>query len=215
MRRFPRLLAASSALAALALFFPLGPSPHLAEAATKDARSGGDQGADLMALAPNFSQANEDSIVLLSNTSNSPIRALMSVSDRTQDILGCNMKTLMPGDQIIMYVLTRSSLSIDSVANILSVKVLGLSTGGSILGNLGSRAGLGGQIAQVDQTTGETHSMVPMLETSVPSAERQAIIDACISTGFGTSMAGGSDVVTTTQPAGWVGTKKQTSNSKH
>ena len=61
--------------------------------------------------------------------------------------------------------------------------------------------------------------MVPMLQTgSISGAERQAIIDSCISAGFTTSQAGGNDVVTTTQPAGWVGTKKQqatTSNSKH
>jgi hypothetical protein len=154
---------------------------------------------DLLGIAFNFSNAGEDSIVFLTNTNpGSSIRAVLTAWDRSGALAGCGARTLKPGEQGVLYVLTSAK---DWVENILSVKVYGLAAS-SKPGKLQPIEGLAGQIAQVEQATGATKSLVGMIAVASSSDDRQSELDQCLATGP-LSVLGDDNIVSTQPPNKW------------
>lgn len=156
---------------------------------------------DLLGVAFNFSNAGEDSIVFLTNTNpSSSIRAVVTAWDRSGLLAGCGARILKSGEQGVMYVITSAR---DWADNILSVKVFGLATNGGKSSKPQPLEGLAGQIAQVDQATGATRSMVGMIAVASSSEERQSVVEECSATGPLSSLGNDDNIVTTQHPSKW------------
>ena len=71
-----------------------------------------------------------------------------------------------------MYVIT--SAATDLADSVLNVRVIGLSSNGTLFGDITNQDGLQGQIAQVDAVSGATKSIVPLIETPSLRSDRQS-----------------------------------------
>jgi hypothetical protein len=161
---------------------------------------------DLTGVAYNFNGASEDSIVFLTNTdAGHAIRAVVTARDSTGALIGCGIKVLQPGGSGVVYIITSANTASDWSENVLNVKVFGLTATGTMFTKVASQDGLAGTIAQVDSGSGATKSIVPLIETPALVDDRQAQMDECLTPGAGNAlaMAGGTNIVTTEQPAKW------------
>ena len=180
-------------------------SAPTAEAAREKA-SANSNAVDLLGVAYNFNGANEDSIIFLTNTNaNDPIRAVVTARDSTGSLVGCGIKVLQPGASGVVYVVTSASKASDWAENVLNLRVMGVAGNGTLFAKVGSQDGLMGQLAQVDAANGATKSIVPLIESPAVASARQAQIDECLTPGAGNglALAGGTNIVTTEQPAKW------------
>ena len=178
-------------------------SAPAAEAAND--KSSKSSGVDLTGVAYNFVGAQEDSIIFLTNTDASKaVRAIVTAHDTTGALVGCGVKTLQPGSAGIVYVVT-SSKSTPWAETVLNIKVFGLSATGTLFNKVSSQDGLKGQIAQVNGNSGETRSIVPLIESPSLDSDRQAQLDECFTPGAAGSIAtlNGGNVITTEMPAKW------------
>ncbi|MCC7106442.1 MAG: hypothetical protein IT307_14995 [Chloroflexi bacterium] len=207
MSRIPKVLVAAAVMAGNILGFS-GLAAQPAEAASNT------QAPVLKGAAFNWKAANEDSLVYLTNTQNSLIRALVTARDATGQMLGCAVRTLKPGESGVVYILTSATAN-DVADNVLNVTVIGLAAQGMITMKATPRAGLFGQIAQVDQSNGALHSVSNLVATVSSADDRQAQIDACLGVGGAAAQAAvANQVVTTVSPSKWDSGKAEAPSKK-
>jgi hypothetical protein len=158
---------------------------------------------DLVGAASTFGE--QTTTMFLTNTGPSALRAIVTVRDSDDALVGCGVRMLRKGESDFLYF--RSWQSGQDGA--LVVTVYGVQATGSLLDPLTAQHGLRGVITQVREATGETIAELEMLPVSSSALERQAQIDECFTTGFaGSGTAGSTNALTATEPGRW-NTKSQ------
>lgn len=198
MSRFAQVLGIGVVMALTNLLLPWSQTVPTGQAA---APSGP---ADLAGTALNYGAANEDAAVFLTNTDGSTtIRALVVARDTSGSLVGCAMRTLRPGERTTIYILGSASSPAQFDQNVLQVTALGLAADGALAAKAQSQRGLAGQMAQLDQASGATRSLTPMIEFSATGTERQTQINECMGPGAPGALGGGGSIMSTDQPPKW------------
>lgn len=188
----PRVLLAASAAFGL---LTLGARSTAAAPA-----SGDTHGSETDLVGSASTRGDQTTTVFLTNTGQSPLRAIVTVRDSDDVLVGCGVRMLRKGDSDFVYFRSWQSRTDGALV----VTVYGVRATGSLLDPLPPQPGLRGVISQVREDSGELIAELEMIPVASTPLQRQEQIDECFTTGFASSGATGSrNALSEAEPTRW------------